>query len=256
LPLGGNIRIFACIAQQTTGRTMSEKKSQSKFGCFFTGCLGAVAALVLVVVVALVGGYFLINSYLDDFTDSKPIVFNETLLSAEEEVTLKEKWSNFKVQKSLELPTDPMELDADQLNHLIRTDPDFSALKDKVHVQIEDTTVRTDISIPASMVKEVFPNIPNVGMIQNRYFNASAVVELRLVRNELAIYLMSLDMAGDKKIPDEYLNRLKNVDLLKDARFAGQVKKQFGNLRNLTVKDGKIMMIGSKGTLEEMLNQR
>jgi hypothetical protein len=124
-----------------------------------------------------------------------------------------------------------------------------------VHIEIEDTTVRTDVSIPASMVREVFPNIPNVNMIQNRYFNASAVLNLRLANNELAIYLETLDMAGDKKIPDEYLNRLKNVDLLKDPRFAGQVKKQFGNLRELTVKDGKIMMVGTKGTLEEMINK-
>jgi|GEM_PF-960345 len=128
-------------------------------------------------------------------------------------------------------------------------------MKDKVHIEIEDTTVRTDVSIPASMVREVFPNIPNVNMIQNRYFNASAVLNLRLANNELAIYLETLDMAGDKKIPDEYLNRLKNVDLLKDPRFAGQVKKQFGNLRELTVKDGKIMMVGTKGTLEEMINK-
>jgi len=49
---------------------------------------------------------------------------------------------------------------------------------------------------------------------------------------------------------------LKNVDLLKDQRFAGQVKKQFGNLREITVKDGKIVMIGTKGTLEEVLNKR
>jgi hypothetical protein len=252
----GNIGIFGYASQQATGKTMSEKKSPSKFGYFFAGCLGAVAALFLVVAVALVGGYFLINAYLDDFTDSKPIVFNEILLSTEEQVTLKEKWSTFKLEKNLGLPTDPMELDADQLNHLIRTDPDFSAMKDKVHLQIEGTTVRTDISLPASMVKEVFPNIPNVGMFQNRYFNASAVVDLRLLRNEPAVYLLSLDMAGGNQIPDEYLNRLKNVDLLKDARFAGQFKKLFGNLSSLTVKDGKIMMIGSKGTLEEMDNQR
>ena len=235
---------------------MSEQKSQSKFGCFFTGCLGAVAALILVVVVVLVGGYFLLNSYLADFTDSKPMVFNENLLTTEEDKALKEKWSEFKTQKDLDLPTDPMELDADQLNHLIRTDPEFSPLRDKVHVTIEDTVVKTDISIPASMVKEVFPNIPNMSMIQNRFFNARAVLNLRLVNNELAIFLESLDVPGNKKIPDEYLNRLKNVDLLKDARFAGQVKKQFGNLRNLTVKNGKIVMIGKRGTLEEMLNKK
>lgn len=235
---------------------MSEQKSQSKFGCFFTACLGAAAALVLVVVVVLVGGYFLINSYLDEFTDSKPMVFNETLLSSEESDELKEKWTTFKTQKDLELPTDPLELNEDQLNHLIRTDPEFAPLKDKVHVKIMGSTVSTDISIPASMVKEVFPNIPNVGMIQNRYFNARASLNLRLVNNQLAIYLESLDVQGSKKIPDEYLNRLKNVDLLKDARFAGQVKKQFGNLRNITVKDGKIMMIGTKGTMQEMMLKR
>ena len=235
---------------------MSEQKAQSKYGCFFTGCLGAVAALILVVVVISVGGYYFVKNYLDDYTDSKPLVFQEKLLSAEEDAELKDKWNTFKTQKSLELPTDPIELNADQLNHLIRTDPDFSPLKNKVHIQIQDTTVRTDVSIPASMVTEVFPNIPNVSMIKNRYFNGSAVLNLRLANNELAIYLESLTMEGGKKIPDEYLNRLRNVDLLKDPRFAGQVKKQFGNLRELTVKNGKIMMIGSKGTLEEMLNKR
>lgn len=232
---------------------MSEQKSQSKFGCFFTGCLGAVAALILVVVV---GGYFLAKNYLDEFTDSKPLVFKEKLLSTAEEAEFNEKWTTFKTQKNLELPTDPMELSADQLNHLIRTDPDFSPLKDKVHIEIEDNTVRTDVSIPASMVRVVFPDIPNVNMIKSRYFNASAVLNFRLANNELAIYLESLDMAGDKKIPDEYMDRLKNVDLLKDQRFAGQVKKHFGNLREVTVKDGKIIMVGTKGTLEEMMNKR
>jgi len=182
---------------------MIKEKSQSKYGCFLTGCLGAVAALILVVVVVAVGGYYVFKNYLNDYTDTKPLVFQERLLSAEEDADLKDKWTTFKMQKSLDLPTDPMELDADQLNHLIRTDPDFSPLKDKIHVEIENTTVRTDVSIPASMVKEVFPNLPNLDMIKRRYFNAREVLNLGLVNNELAITLESLDMAGGKKIPDE-----------------------------------------------------
>lgn len=236
---------------------MNEKKSQSKFGCFFTGCLGAAAALVLVAVVVLVGSYYFVGKYLDEYTDTKPnqAVLYKPQLSVEEGTQLKSKWETFRTKSSLDLPVEPLELDSDQLNHLINSDPEFSELKNKVRVTIKNNIVNTDISIPSSMVKEIFPDIPNVNLIQNRYFNANATVDLRVERNQLAVYLQSIRVKN-KPLPDQYLSKLKGVDLLKDARFAGQIKRQFSNLRNLTVKDGKIVMIGRSGTLQEMLNKR
>lgn len=201
------------------------------------------------------GVRYAVKVALDTYTDDKPTVFAESNMSSEDVQSLENRYDEFRKSVDQGLPAEPLELDTEEVNHLIETDPAFNKLKDKFRVQITQDKIRGTISIPADMAIEVFPDIPNIEMLRGRYFNATVDLRLVLRNEELAVYLEDLSVKG-KQIPSDVLTRLKNRDLIKDDRISGQLKRQFGQLRNITVKNGKIIMVGSKGTLEEWRNRR
>jgi len=234
---------------------MTRKTPRSKIGCFVTGCLGSIALLIVGVVLVYFGVRYAVKVALDTYTDDKPTVFAESNMSSEDVQSLENRYDEFRKSVDQGLPAEPLELDTEEVNHLIETDPAFNKLKDKFRVQITQDKIRGTISIPADMAIEVFPDIPNIEMLRGRYFNATVDLRLVLRNEELAVYLEDLSVKG-KQIPSDVLTRLKNRDLIKDDRISGQLKRQFGQLRNITVKNGKIIMVGSKGTLEEWRNRR
>ncbi len=234
---------------------MSEKKKRSKLGCLAMGCLSVVVAVIAGALMLYFGAKYALNYALNEFTDDRPTAFEESALSLEESVTLKSKFDNFRKRADVNLPSEPLELGTDEINHLIETDPTFSTLKDKVRLKIVKNEVRGNISIPIDIVRQIYPDFPQMDALSGRYLNAEVTVNLWLRQGELQAYLKQMSVKG-KPVPDNIMSKIQDRDLLKDDRIGGQLRKQFNKLRDVKVENGKIILIGAGGTVEEMMNNR
>lgn len=234
---------------------MSEKKTRSKLGCLAIGCFGVIVAVIAGALMLYFGAKMAVNYALDQFTDESPTDFTQSTLNDEESSSLKNKFEDFKKRANVKLPTKPLELDTEEINHLIETDPQFSTLKDKVRLQIVKDEITGNISIPIDIVRDVYPDLPEVSALSGRYLNANVTVNLRLRNGNLEAYLKNMSVKN-KPLPSQIMSKIQNRDLLQDDRIGGQLKQQFNQLRDIDVVDGKIILVGSGGTVEELMNSR
>ena len=234
---------------------MSEKKTRSKLGCLAIGCFGVMIAILAGSLILYFGAKYALNYALDEFTDDRPTYFTQSNLDTEESVTLKARFDDFKKRVNVNLPTKPLELGTDEINHLIETDPQFSTLKDKVRLNIVKNEVRGRISLPIDIIRQVYPDLPQMSALSGRFINADVAVNLWLRNGKLEAYLKDMRVK-DKPMPSQIMEKIEERDLLKDDRIGGQLRQQFKQLRDVKVENGKIILIGTGGTVEELMNSR
>ncbi|MBT5928042.1 MAG: hypothetical protein HOH33_15655 [Verrucomicrobia bacterium] len=234
---------------------MSEKKTRSKLGCLAMGCFGVIIAVIAGGLILYFGTKYALDFALDKYTDDRPTAFAKSNLSVDDAVKLESEFEKFRTRVDVDLPTKPLELDTDQMNHLIETDAKFSTLKDKVRLKIVKNEVRGNISIPIDIVRQIYPDLPQINMLSGRYLNANVTVNLRLEGGQLEAYLKQMSIKGDA-VPENMMARIRDRDLFKDDRISGQLTQQFKKLRDVKIENGKIILVGSGGTVEELMNNR
>jgi hypothetical protein len=191
-----------------------------KRGCLFYGCLSLVIAALLVIVVGILGYFFLkrtTEGWVRNYTDAGPAQLERVEYSREQTDVLQRKAAEF--QRALETGTNVIELTltTDDLNALISTQPQ---LKDKLLVRIDNDQVRGDISMPLS----------NLGPLKlgGRYLNGSVIFQVVLTNGVLDVRLHDVQVKN-KPLPPLVLNELKKNNLAmefqKDPKAASDIAK-------------------------------
>src|SRR5947209_1266515 len=115
---------------------MAEGRPRKRKGCLFFGCIGGLVMLLLVALGGLFGlRYF--KRMVNDFTDAVPIALPAVQLPAAQMNELTNRIATFGTALEGHRTTEPLSLNADEVNALIQSRPELSGLKRKLYVTIE-----------------------------------------------------------------------------------------------------------------------
>jgi hypothetical protein len=201
-------------------------------GCFFYGCIiaGVLALLLLIAIsVGLYLFYQWVGKQVEQYTSTTPRELPTVNMPAEERKTLQERVEAFQNALKEGKPTEPLVLDADDINALIDEQEEF---KGKVYVSIDEDKLKGQISIPLD-------KFPLFGLTRGRYLNGEAEIKATIANDVLVVTLQSIEVNG-KQVPEEAMAQIRGQNLAQDAYKDAKKADQLRNLESIEIKDGKL----------------
>ena len=230
---------------------MNNKKSHSKLGCMGFGCLGVICALILAGVLLFFGAKLAANYAVKGMTDDQPAFYEPSSLSNDDIAGLLNDFEKFLTRAELGIPTEPFELETPELNALIEHSSRFGSVKEMVRFNIESDILSGIASIPTALLKDVHPVLEKIDALGGRYLIADVRVTAKISGGKLGLYLKEMTVKG-KDLPDYLKPKLIDQNVLREDVFAAVFK----HVRSFTVQEGKVILIGSGGTIDELMNSR
>ena len=202
-------------------------------GCFFYGCMGGAAALLIILVAFLLGLYQL-KRMLNNYTDTRPALLPSVHMTPEQIDQLKQRVENFQDAVRSGRPTPPLELSSDDINAYIQTDPNLAKIKGKLYVTIEGDRLKGQLSFP----------LDNVGLriFRGRYLNGDGIFALSLHNGALVLTPESLEVKG-KPVPGIYMDRLRSENLAESLNNNPRASVALSHLQEVRLTDGKLVLI-------------
>ncbi|MBN1442340.1 MAG: hypothetical protein JXA90_06500 [Planctomycetes bacterium] len=214
---------------QDTDDVRYEAEPRKRRGCFLYGCLGLVVLLLVAFGLIRWG----IGKLLDRFTERTPRELQVVEMAEEEVQELKERWRALVEALEKGEPAEPLVLTARDINGLIQNSPDWSELRGKAYIDIdEQNRIRGEVSIPL----DDFP------FAKGRYFNGSAAVDVSLENGVLIVTLTGAEVKGSP-LPDEFLQQLRGQNLAKDLYQEKDAAEKLRRLERIEVRDRQIVII-------------
>lgn len=211
-------------------------------GCFFYGCMTALALSLVLMLVAGIAAFSIYRYYtrmVNQYTSTAPVPLPPVTLSDEEKTSLKERVDAFK--KSLDTGKDikPLVLTADEINAQIAENPDFA---NHVHVEIQGDKIQGQVSMPLDKIK-----LPG---FSGRYLNGKATFAVLLTGGQLFVTLNALEVNG-KPLPEETLQGFRNQNLAASFADDPDNAKAIAKLESIEVKNGTLIITPRAKTDEE-----
>ncbi len=223
---------------------MSEAKSAGAGGagsgrsCLLYGCLTLVVLMIAVVVGTFFLGRYAINrlaNFVEQYTETSPLAMERVEMPAEEYASLETRLKDFQTALKDGRRIAPLVLTGPELNALIGRHPDLEAWKDRLHVELEGTQVKGQVSLPL----DELARIPGFSRLAGRYLNGTALLGVRLENGRLDVRVDSLEVKGEP-LPDEVLSQLRLHNLAQDLEKNKQLSETLGQLRSIEVADGEV----------------
>ena len=230
---------------------MNNKKSHSKLGCMGFGCLGVICALILTGVLLFFGVKIAANYAVKGMTDDQPAFYEPSSLSDDEIAKLLNDFEKFLTRAELGIPTEPFELETPELNTLLEHSSRFGSVKEMIRFTIESDILSGIASIPTALLKDVHPILEKIDALGGRYLIADVRVTAKISEGKLGLYLKEMTVGG-KDLPSYIESKLIDQNVLREDVFAAVFK----HVRSFTVQEGKVILIGSGGTIDELMNSR
>jgi hypothetical protein len=190
---------------------MMPETTRKPHGCFFWGCLAALAVGVLIGGCVGLFTYQLYQMAMQA-TSSEPRPVPEYQARPGEATEVKERIEAFKKAAEEDRPAE-LALTGDDLNALIAQDPELRELKGHVFVRVEDGQVLLDVSVPLKKV----PLVQDLPRLSGRYFNGSVGLKPALAGGRLLLFVESASVEGER-LPDDFMRGLRDKNLLERAR--------------------------------------
>jgi hypothetical protein len=211
-----------------------QKQGKKRRGCLFYGCLTGIVFLLLMLLALLLGGRTL-KRMLTDFTEAQPTTFPAVKLSNAEVQQLRKRVDDFREAVRAGKATNALELNADEMNALIATDPDMQPLKGKLYVSgIEGNQVKARLSIPMEDL--------NLPVFRNRYLNGDATFLLALKNGIIRLTAQEVTVKG-RPVPDIYMQKIRGQNLAKSVNSNPRVSVALDWIQRIDVKDGKLVIV-------------
>jgi hypothetical protein len=209
--------------------TAEQQPIKRRRGCLFYGCLTS-SILALVIITAPILIYLkILNMF-----DTKPTALPTLDMSDADMQQIRQRVDAFRNDIRSAHPTQPLSLSANEINALIATDPNLKALKGKVYVDIEDSQVKGQVSVPTSDV--------GLGFFKHRYINGSGAFNIALTNGTLFLSLQNLAIKG-RPIPERYMQQVRAQNLAQSINDDPKSSAGLNKLKSIEVKDGKIVIV-------------
>jgi len=207
--------------------------TKKRGGACVLGCLGCCALLVVLIATPIAGSYLFAKHWVESYTDTKPIVFPEPGLTAEETKSLLARLLEFKAAMD-EGRRRELSLSGDELNAALRAYPDAASIAQHVYIRFEGDRIRGEISFPMEMFKLPF--------MQGRYLNGSGEFQISLKDGILDVRLLSL-MVRDISLPEPAMAQLADMNLAEDIIQDPEIQALLRKIESLEVRDGRLILV-------------
>lgn len=225
-------------APQPSYYPQQEKPQRSGRGCFLWGCIIA-AVLVVGGITAVVGGtYYMYAQLRDKYTETQPMALPEIPLSQEERQSVKDRFDQFRDNVDAGKATEPLVLNADEINTLIAEGENDDPMKDSLRVQIEDETIKGQLSLPL----DDFP-LPG---LKGRYFNGTAELRASLKDGKLEVFIENASVKGEP-LPENVMTEMRRENLTENIMQDAEARKTLEKLESLEIRDGKVIVVPRTG---------
>jgi hypothetical protein len=212
---------------------MEEETAKPHGNIFKYGCLAGLVLLLMVVLGGLFGLYYAKRMF-KDFTDDKPAVLPEVRMSSAEMNQIQRRIDNFRQAVRLGKQTEPLRLTSDELNALIATDPDLSALKGKLFVKLSGNVVEGQLSVPMESV--------GLPLFHGRYLNGTGTFHVSLHNGRLDLHVSSFETKG-KQVPKIYMDQIQKENLAAGINREPRAAAALDWLKEISVQDGKLVLV-------------
>jgi hypothetical protein len=212
---------------------MDEQTSKPRKDIFKYGCLAGLVLLLMIVLGGLFGLYYAKKMF-KDFTDSKPAVLPEVRMSRAEIQKIQQRIDNFRQAVRMGKPTEPLKLTSDEINALIATDPDLSALKGKLFVKLSGNEVEGQLSVPMESV--------GLPLFRGRYLNGTGTFNIGLHNGQLRLHISSFEAKG-RRVPKVYMDQIRKENLASGINQEPRAAAALDWLKEITVEDGKLVLV-------------
>jgi hypothetical protein len=88
-----------------------------------------------------------------------------------------------------------------------------------------------------------------------RYLIADVRVTAKVSGGKLELYLKEVTVKG-KDLPSYVESKLIDQNVLREDVFGSEFAAVFKHVRSFTVQESKVILIGSGGTIDELMNSR
>ena len=207
------------------------------------GCL-SIFVVMFVAVALLVGGlWYLYGKTIDSLTAPAPVAVLMETPSAEQFAAANQKFEQIRTAAVMQQPQ-TVEFTVAELNALIARHPNFSEWRGKTRVDIADSVMTIDLSVPLSGVP-----LPR---IKHRWFNGTVRLALAYDEDRFVLGVKSftangqdIDMTSWQTFADE-INTSFNEGFDRSQRDDPRSNEFWENVRAIEVRDDKLI-ITTKG---------
>jgi hypothetical protein len=223
---------------------MSEAKSTGTGGggssrsCLLYGCLTLVVLMIAVAVGTFFVGRYAMNrlaAFVEQYTETAPMELATVDMPAEEYESLETRLKEFQVGLDDGRSVPPLVLTGRELNALIARHPDLQDWRERLHVELEGSQVKGQLSLPLDDLSK----FPGLSRLAGRYLNGAALLDVELQNGRLDVRVDSLEVKGEP-LPEEVLSQLRLHNLAQDLEKNEQLSETLGQLRSIEVADGEV----------------
>lgn len=194
--------------------------------------LVALALMVALVVVSLLGMAWFARSAILRYTDTQPVELPKVTASEQSGAALRDRLGQFFVALKGDKPLEPLKLSADDLNTLISTGG-RNPLKEKLYIKIDDTGIHGEFSVPLG--KET----PKA--FQGRYINGRGDLKFVFQDGDLRVWVENLSAHG-KPIPKLLAKQLSKRNLAEGLLNNPEAYNTLQQLESISVTNGKLVL--------------
>jgi hypothetical protein len=205
-------------------------------GCLFYGSLVGGVLLFVIIVGTLIGLRYA-KAVVNQLTDTKPLSFPEVKLTEAQMNLLRDRMARFQDDIKDGVPTPPLQLTAEEINALIQTEPSLVSLKNHLYITIDGNQLRAQMSFPTEQV--------GLRPLTGRFVNAQGNFKISLYKGELRVAAETLTAKG-KPVPEHIMRQVRTQNLAADLNKDPNAAEGIKNIRNIDVKDGKLIIEAMK----------
>jgi len=195
------------------------------------GCLIALGSMAVIACVGIYVVWSVAGTMLETFTDETARPLPAIEMPQEERDALLARAQAFGNALETGVPAETLRLNSNEINVLLRAlAPDALPLLENIHVSIEDTLLKADVSIPSVQFG-----------IPGRYVNGTGVFEISLKNGAPAIYLQDFTV-GSKAVPRQLLDAFRSENMAQGLSDDPVLRRYIEQLDAIEVTGGEIVL--------------
>ncbi len=209
------------------------------FGCG-CGCLGLILVLVI-------GGYFAYGKFqtmatdlIGGYTATEAVKVEIPPLSQAEIDQSVAKFSAFQAGMAAGATPVPLVLSGQDINALIQHHPSFKALADRASVTLEDSTIRSQVSVNLDELDIPVPFIADA--VKGKYFNGVATFAVGMSAGRPALYIDGLEVNG-AAIPSQFMTEFSKKNLFEDAVKDPEFSAMIDKIEDIRIENGELTIV-------------
>lgn len=208
------------------------KSNSTAKGCII-GC--AIVAIVGIVGTVLIG-YAMYSAgmgALDSFTEDQPRPVPEVQMTEAESTATQAKVEQFmNAVKSGESEDKEFRFTGQEINVLLRSDPEFSALGESVYVTIEQGEVSGQVSLDLGQF---------VPFLAGRYANGTATFSVSAENDRLFVFVEDFTVKGEPAAP-EVIEQVRSANLAEEAMSNPEFTAVMKNVESVEVEGDHLVV--------------